>query len=147
MAQRNKTNRQSPIENAVDGVEKELGRIQKQFKSGRRELEKQLDKSRKQILTDVRKNPVYKKALAFRKDTEKQIEKSRKQLVSDVQKNGTYKKALEFRKDAEKQIETGVENVLSVFQIASKRDLNRIDRRLKTLNKKLSEIEKSGAAV
>ncbi len=111
MAQRTRTNGSSPFESTVENIERELGKLQKQLLSGRRELEKR-------------------------------IEKGRKQLVSDVQKNPAFKRAVALRKDAEKQIETGVENMLSAFQIASKRDVDRIDRRLKTINKKLTDISK-----
>jgi hypothetical protein len=112
MAQRTRTNGSSPFEAAVENIERELGKLQKQLKSGRRDLEQR-------------------------------IEKSRKQLISDVQKNPAFKRAVALRKDAERQIETGVENMLSAFQIASKRDVSRIDRRLKTINKKRTDMEKS----
>ena len=122
MAQKTRTNGQNPLESAADNLEKELTRIQKQIQKGRRELEKRIERGRRQLVADVRKSPAYKRARSLRKDADK------------------------LRKDAEKQLESGVDNVLALFNIASKRDLNKIDRRLRTLNKKLTDIEKSASA-
>jgi hypothetical protein len=115
MAQRTRSNGSSPFEAAVENIERELGKLQKQLRSGRKDLEKRIQKSRKQLLSDVKKNPAFKRAQTL-------------------------------RKDAEKQLESGIENMLSAFQIASKRDVDRIDRRLKTINKKLTDIEKGASA-
>ena len=112
MAQRTRSNGTGAFESAVDSIERELGRIQKQIQSGRRDLEKRLEQGRKQIVRDVRKSPAFKRAVSL-------------------------------RKEAEKQLETGLDNMLSAFQIASKRDVDRIDRRLRSINKKLTEIEKT----
>jgi hypothetical protein len=122
MAQKTRSNGQIPLESAADSLEKEVTRIQKQIQKGRRELEKRIERGRRQLVADVRKSPAYKRATALRKDADK------------------------LRKDAEKQLESGVDNVLAMFNIASKRDLSKIDRRLRTLNKKLTDIEKSASA-
>jgi len=122
MAQKTKSNGQNPLESAADNLEKELTRIQKQIQKGRRDLEKRIERGRRQLVADMRKSPAYKRAKTLRKDADK------------------------LRKDAEKQLESGVDNVLAMFNIASKRDLTKIDRRLRTLNKKLTDIEKSASA-
>jgi hypothetical protein len=122
MAQKTRSNGQNPLESAADSLEKEVTRIQKQIQKGRRELEKRIERGRRQLVADVRKSPAYKRATTLRKDADK------------------------LRKDAEKQLESGVDNVLAMFNIASKRDLIKIDRRLRTLNKKLTDIEKSASA-
>jgi hypothetical protein len=112
MAQKTRSNGQNPLESAADSLEKELTRIQKQIQKGRRELEKRIERGRRQLVADVRRSPAYKRARSLRKDADK------------------------LRKDAEKQLESGVDNVLAIFNIASKRDLN----------KKLTDIEKSASA-
>jgi tRNA G18 (ribose-2'-O)-methylase SpoU len=115
-------NGKNPVENALSGLEREFGKVRKQIETRTRDVEKRLAKGRKQIET-----------------------RSRKQLrsiASEVRKNPVVKRAEALRKDAEKQLETGVESVLGFFQIASKSDVSDIDRKLNSLNKKLSGLEK-----
>jgi hypothetical protein len=45
-----------------------------------------------------------------------------------------------IRKDATKQFEQGVSTVLNRLQIASKSDLDRIDRKISLINKQMKEI-------
>jgi hypothetical protein len=120
-----RTNGSNPLEAAVESIEREFERLQKELRSRSRDLEKRIEKGRRQLETRGRKQV--------------------KSLLSDVRKSPAYKRARSLRKDAEKQIESGVENVLGLFQIASKRDLARIDRKIQTLNKKLSSLEKTGS--
>lgn len=115
-------NGRNPVENALSNLEKELGKVRKQIETRTRDIEKRLAKGRKQIET-----------------------RSRKQLRSianEVRKNPVVKRAEALRKDAEKQIETSVDGFLGFFQIASKSDVDDIDRKLKSLNRKLSSLEK-----
>ena len=45
-----------------------------------------------------------------------------------------------MRKDAVKQIEQGVSDVLSALQIASRSDLQRVDRKISALSKQVKEM-------
>jgi polyhydroxyalkanoate synthesis regulator phasin len=51
-----------------------------------------------------------------------------------------------WRKDATKQYESGVEAFLSALQIASKSDVQRIDRKISQLNRKLREMDRPKSA-
>ena len=53
------------------------------------------------------------------------------------------KRAETLGKDVQSQIESGLESVLSIFQIASKADIRRVDRKLNRISKKLKELEAS----
>ena len=123
MAQRTRANGQKRLENAAENLEKEFGRLQKQFRTSRRRLERRIEKGGRQIVADIRKTPVFKRADRIVKDAEK--------------------RATALRKDAEKQLETSVDSVLSFFQVASKRDVNKLNRQLKSLNKKVTELSKT----
>ena len=133
MPQRTRANGTNPLENARDSIEHELGRIRKQFRTQGRSLEKRIEKGRKELESR-------------RKRLETRGRKQVKSLVADIRKNPVVKRAEALRKDAEKQLETGVESMLSMLQIASKGDVQKIDRKLKTLNKKLASLEKSEPA-
>ena len=127
MAQRMNGN---PFGSAVENLEREFGRLRKQIRSQGRSLEKRLEKGRRQIEKS-------------RRELETRGRKQVKSLLEDLRKQPVVKRAQALRKDAGKQIESGVENVLSLFQIASKRDVARIDRKLRTLDKKLAGLEQA----
>lgn len=106
-----------------DDLESMQRRMQREFKARRKSIEKQVTSSRKD----------------FEKKTQKQV----RRLRTEFRKNTYVKRAQRAVDDATKQFEQGVDNVLEVLQIASKRDLSRIDRKLNQINKKLRDLEKS----
>ena len=108
---------------AYESLDREFQRLQKQFQSRRKSFEKQVTSSRKSI----------------EKRTRKQIN----QLRSDLRKNTLVKRARGLQTDAAKQIEHHVENLLSALQIASKSDLQRVDRKLGQISKKLKDLERT----
>ena len=105
------------VQDAIKSVDKELQKIQRQVKSRRRTLERRLESRRKNL----------------EKQAQKQIKALRKSdLVKRVETLGS---------DVQSQIETGLETVLSAFQIASKADIERVDRKLNRISRKLRELE------
>ena len=115
------------LREAVSSIEGDLERMQhrmeKEFKARRKSIEKQVASSRK----------------SFEKKTQKQV----KRLRNELRKNTYVKRAQGVVDDATKQFEQGVDNVLEVLHVASKRDLSRIDRKLNQINKKLRDLEKA----
>jgi hypothetical protein len=99
--------------------ESEFERVQKDLKARRKLLEKRFD--------------------AGRKDVEKRARKVRKEL----RKNPTFKRLDNLRRDAAHQIEQRAEGLLSALQIASKSDVQRIDRKLTQLTRKLKQLERT----
>lgn len=106
------------VRDAMSSVEDEIQRVQKDLRSRRKDIEKQLSSSRKDF------------------------EKRARKLRAELRKNPTVKRLDRFRRDATKQLEEGVENLLGALQIASKGDVQRIDRKLSQLNRKLKEMER-----
>jgi hypothetical protein len=99
--------------------ESEFERVQKDLKARRKLLEKRFD--------------------AGRRDVEKRARKVRREL----RKNPTFKRFDNLRRDAARQIEQRAEGLLSALQIASKSDVQRIDRKLTQLGRKLKELERA----
>jgi len=125
---------------AYGSLEGELQRVQKELRIRRKKLEKRFETGRKDI---------EKRFASQRKDIEKRFETQRKQferrtqkLRGEIGKNPAVKRIDALRKDATKQIEQGVSDVLSALQIASKSDLQRIDRKISQLGKKLKEMDR-----
>ena len=98
-------------------------RMQKEFKARRKSIEKQVTSSRKN----------------FEKKTQKRV----KRLRNELRKNSYVRRAQGVVDDAAKQLERGVDNVLDVLHVASRRDVSRIDRKLNQINRKLRDLEKA----
>lgn len=118
------------VREAFGSIEDEVTRLQKEMRSRRAKIEKRFASQRKQL---------EKRIEARRKDIEKRTEK----LRSEIGKNKAVKRLETLRRDAARQIEQGVSDVLGAFQIASKSDVHRIDRKISQLNKKLKEMDRS----
>ena len=109
------------VRETVDSIEYELTRrrksLEKDLRTRRRTLERRLSGSRR--------------------DLEKRTRKLRK----DLQKNETLQQVESLRQRASAEIEQRVDDVLSLFQIASKSDVQRIDRKLSQLNRRLRDLD------
>ena len=71
----------------------------------------------------------------------KLFERQMKRFQKELKKNPVVKRAQSVMDDATKQFERGVDSVLEVLNVASRRDLNRIDRKLNQINRKLRGME------
>ena len=74
---------------------------------------------------------IGKRRKAFEKRTRKELNGLRKKLPKRVQ---------HLQRDGARRIEKSVNDILGFFQLASKSDLNRIDRRLGEINRRLGEL-------
>jgi len=99
-----------------------------------------IQKFQKQI--DVRRRSVEKELSTRRRRLEQRAQKEVARLGARVQKLPLVKRAAALREEASRQIESGVETVLGVFQIASRGELERIERKLSQISRKLRELEK-----
>jgi hypothetical protein len=111
------------FDTARERIDEEVQRVQKEIKTRRKRIEKQIASGRKNI--------------------EKQTRKQVKQIETDLKKNQVVQQLERVRDEAGRQVETVLETVLGALQIASKGDVNRIDRKLTKLNKRLKDIERS----
>ena len=104
---------------AFGTLEDEFERVQRRLRARRRNLEKQLRAGRKDL------------------------EKRGRKLRAEVLANPALKRLGALRKDAQRQIEGAADNLLGALQIASKADVERIDRKLSAISRKLREIEEA----
>jgi len=107
------------VQDALRNLDKEFQRFQKQVKTRRRTLEKRIETQRKSI------------------------EKQARKQIKAVRGSDVVKRAETLSSDLAEQLESGVETMLGALQIASKSDLERIDRKLNRLSRKLKELEKA----
>ena len=114
---------ESRIDEAVQFFDDEFQRIQKELSARRKSLEKEFTSKRKTV--------------------EKRTRKELKRIQSELKKNPIVKRADAVRKDVTKQVETRVDTLLERMQIASRSDVQRINKKLTALNRRLKAIEDS----
>ena len=113
------------VRSAAESLDQGFRRFQKRFDLQRKNLEKSLEHQRKTI----------------ERRTQRQLER----LLARVRESRLAHRAETLRDDAAQRFETGASALLGALQIASKGDLDRIDRKLSQLTRKLKDIEKNGA--
>jgi len=78
-----------------------------------------------------------------RKRFEKRAQKEMKRIQKNFQDSTPVKRAAEIQKDVAAQIEAGLDLVLGNLQIASRRDVEKIDKKLNKISRKLNDLDKA----
>ncbi len=115
-----------------------------QVRSAVRLANRRLLKLQKEI--DGRRKAVTKELQTRRRKLEQRTGKEVARLVSRAQQLPLVKRATVLRDSAGQQLEAGVETVLGAFQIASRSEVERLDRKLAQVSRKLRELEKGAGA-
>ncbi len=105
---------------------------------------RRIQKLQKQL--DTRRKTVVKELSTRRRKLEQRTQKEVERLLTQAQRLPLVKRAAVLREDASRQLETGVETVLGAFQIASRGEVERLDRKLNQISRKLREMEKGQGA-
>ncbi|CAG0970995.1 hypothetical protein MYXO_01301 [Myxococcaceae bacterium] len=124
MAQQNLV--ESAVENVRSVVKVANRRIQK--------LQKELDGRRKSVEKELHSR---------RRRLEQRTQREVSRLVARAEKLPFVKQASSLYGDASQRLEAGVETVLGALQIASRGDVERLDRKLAQMGRKLRELEKA----
>ncbi len=77
-----------------------------------------------------------------RKKFEGQISRQREKLEAQVRDSALYKRTERVRREVETQVERGRATIFDVFGIATKSEIDKINRKLNTISKKLNELAK-----
>ena len=118
-------------------VEEGVERFREDFGS----LDHEFQRVQKRI--QVRRKSIEKQLRSSRRDFERQTRKQVKKLRTEARKNPIVKRARGLQGDATKNFEKGFGRVLGAFQIATRSDIDRIDRKLNQLTRKLKDIERA----
>ena len=111
------------VNEAIESIGEQLQRVQKHFADQTRDLEKQFQSGKREV----------------ERQTRERVDKLRSELI----RNPTVQRVGAAVIGARNQIETRVENVLGTFQIASKGDVERLDKKLSQISRKLKDLEKA----
>ncbi|MBW2541366.1 MAG: hypothetical protein JRF15_04675 [Deltaproteobacteria bacterium] len=112
---------ESRINEAVKFVDDEFQRIQRELNARRKSLEKDFTARRKKV--------------------EKRTRKEMKRIQSEFKKNPIVKRADAARKDVTKQVESRVDSLLGLMQIAPRSEVQRLNKKLTTMNRRLKAAE------
>ena len=77
-----------------------------------------------------------------RKKFEGQFSRQREKLEEQVRESALYKRSERVRREVETQVERGRATIFDVFGIAAKSEIDKINRKLNTISKKLNELAK-----
>ncbi len=79
-----------------------------------------------------------------RKEFETDLRKRADKVQSEVQKSALYKRATQARKEVTDQVDKARESLYDVFGIASKADVDKLNRKLSSISRKLNDLSKEG---
>ena len=118
------------VSSAFERIPDELQRVQREIQKRRRSLERQLAGSRRDL---------EKRTREIEKRTRRQVQK----LRTEIGRIPLGRRVDQLRSGAEKALERGMDAFLGLLQIASKSDLERIDKKLGQVSRKLKEMERT----
>jgi hypothetical protein len=126
------------VREAYGSLGENIERVQRELRTRRKKIEKRIETGRKDL---ERRFASQRKGLEKRFEAQrKQIEKRTQKLRTEIEKTPALKRLETLRKDATRQFEQGTTALLNRLQIASKSDLDRIDRKISVINKQMKEM-------
>ena len=118
------------VSTAFERLPDEFQRVQREIQKRRRTFERQLAGGRRDL---------EKRTREIEKRTRRQVQRVR----SELGRLPLSRRIEQLRGEAERVAVRGVDLVLGALQIASKQDLDRLDRKLGQVSRKLKEMERS----
>ena len=120
----------SRVQEGVDQIRTRIRRIQRQVVTQRKAIEKQLSTRRK----------------AIEKRAQKEIARVQREIARQPLVKQAQKRAGSLRADAQSRLEAGVAGFLGALPLATKGEIDRIDRKLRAIDRKLREMEKTAGS-
>ena len=130
------------FEEAWENAQSDWKRLQKDAEKRRSEIEATVERQVKRLRAELKKSPLVQRAEELRKEAEDRAERFR----AELRKNEAWKRAEELRKEAEQRFEEGFVQLLGSLRIASVSELEKLDRKVNQVARKLKEMEKSAPA-
>ena len=118
------------VQDGVDQIRQAVRRADREFKK----IQKQVDARRRRLAKEV---------TARRHTIEKRAQKELERLQKQIQRQPLVKRAEALRADAQERLGRGVSSILDALPIATRSEVERIDRKVSALGRKLKEMEKT----
>jgi polyhydroxyalkanoate synthesis regulator phasin len=110
------------VQSAFQSIDKEYRRLQRTADKRRKEFEKRAERQLRRFQSELRKNPLVKRA------------------------EGVRARVDEARGEARDRVVQRLESLLGALHVATRTEIEKLDRKLAQLNKKVRDLEKGGAA-
>lgn len=120
----------SAIRDGVDQLRTAVRRVDRQF----RKIQRQVETRRKQLGKEV---------TSRRKAIEKTAQRQLARIQREIQRQPIVKRAESLRADATRQLGRGVASFFEALPIATRSEVERIDKKIAGLSRKLRELEKA----
>jgi len=130
------------FEGALKDMGRDWKRLQKRADQGRKQIEQRAQRQVKRLQSELKKSPLVKRA----EEQRRLLERRARKLGTELRNSSAVKRAESLRKDAETRIEGQLETFFGLLNIASTNEINRVERKVDQLNRKLRELEKSAQA-
>jgi len=117
----------SRVQEGVDQIKTRIRRIQRQVTTRRKAIEKELGTRRK----------------AIERRAQKEIARVQKEIARQPLVKRAQKQADTLRAGAQSRIEAGMAGLRAALPLATRGEIDRIDRKLRAIDRKLRELEKS----
>ena len=130
------------FEGALKDMGRDWKRLQKRADQGRKQIEQRAQRQVKRLQSELKKSPLMKRA----EEQRRLLERRARKLGTELRNSSAVKRAESLRKDAETRIEGQLETFFGLLRIASTNEINRLERKVDQLNRKLRELEKSAQA-
>ena len=130
------------FEGALKDMEREYKRLTKRADQGRKQFEQQAQRQVKRLQTELRRNPLVKRA----EEQRKLLERRARKLGTELRNSAPVKRAEALRTDAESRFEEQLENLFGLLRLASASEVTRLERKVDQLGRKLRELEKGSHA-
>lgn len=111
-----------------------------------REAFESLDLQRMQKQLTQRRKRIEKQFASGRRQWERRTRKQVRRFQTELRRNSLVKRAQSLQKDATRQVESGIDGLLASLRIASRGDIDRLDRKLGQINRKLKDLERTRRA-
>jgi sensor histidine kinase YesM len=120
----------SVVQDGVDQIRQAVRRADREFKK----IQKQVEARRRRLAKEV---------TTRRRTIEKRAQRELERLQKQIQSQPLVKRADALRADAQERLGRSVSSLLDAFPLATRSDVERIDRKVTALGRKLKEIEKA----
>jgi ABC-type transporter Mla subunit MlaD len=120
----------SVFDQGIDRVQSTLKDLDREMQRVRRELSKR----RRSLTRDLRSR---------RQSLERRAERQLRRLRTELRRNPAYKRAEALQADARRRVERQVDQLLGAFPLASKNEIESLERKVTRLTRRVRELEKT----
>ncbi|MEN8181740.1 MAG: hypothetical protein ABFS46_04295 [Myxococcota bacterium] len=111
------------------------------FQETVKDVDKQVQRVRRELVK--RRRTVEKELRRRRTDIEKRATRRIRQLRSELRRNSTFRRAETLQAETRERIEQQIDQVLSRVPVASKSDVEGLEKRIARLTRRVRDLEKT----